>query len=199
MAPDAEPVLELMETEAKRCGRIVRNLLLFSRTPGARFAAEDLGRLLERCAMLVHHQAELQEVTIDVEVEKDLPQVVCDASQIQQVVLALVMNALDAMPQGGRLEIRARRAPEADRVLIEVEDNGCGIPSEQLPHIFEPFHSTKEEGAGVGLGLSIVYGIVQRHHGRVDVDSEVGRGTTFTVRLPIEQAEDAPSEEEPET
>ncbi len=180
-------ILELMEAEASRCGKIVRNLLLFSRTPGARFAPEDLRPVLERCAMLVKHQADLQEVEIRVEVPPDAPKVECDASQVQQVVLALVMNAIEAMPSGGTLTITVAPDPLGDALLLQVGDTGVGIRAEELPLIFEPFHTTKEQGEGVGLGLSVVYGIVQRHHGRVDVRSKVGEGTTFTVRLPLRQ------------
>lgn len=188
--PDALRNLELVETEAQRCGNIVKNLLLFSRTPGARFTQTDLTALFERCILLVNHQAQLQEIEIRLEVADDLPPIDCDASQIQQVVLALVMNAMEAMPGGGVLTLSARRAPEAGRIVIQVEDTGCGIKREDLPHVFEPFHTTKDQGEGVGLGLSVVYGIVERHHGRVDVDSTLNQGTTFTVRLPIRQPRD---------
>lgn len=189
-AADAETLraLDLVESEAVRCGNIVRNLLTFARAPGSRFAAEDLGPILERCAALVRHQAELQEVVLRTETGPDLPKVECDASQVQQVVLALAMNALEAMPNGGSLVLSARKDPAEDQVLVEVADTGCGIPADVLPHVFEPFFTTKQEGKGVGLGLAVVYGIVERHGGRVDVESKVGAGTTFTVRLPRRRA-----------
>ncbi len=183
-------ILELMETEAKRCGKIVRNLLLFSRQRGARFTEEGLTPILERCALLVNHQAELEEVAIRLEVADALPVVQCDASQIQQVVLALVMNAIDAMKGGGTLTLRADRHPTEEALVIEVSDTGVGIKAENLPHVFEPFFTTKEQGEGVGLGLSVVYGIVERHKGRVDVESQVGAGTTFRVTLPLHQPEE---------
>jgi two-component system NtrC family sensor kinase len=187
-AAEADPaetakILELVESEAARCGGIVRNLLLFSRTPGARFSAEPLAPLVERCVLLVKHQAELQNVEIRTEFSPDLQPVQCDPSQVQQLLLALCMNAIEAMPRGGILTIRARPTEEAG-VQLEVSDTGVGIPKENLQHIFEPFFTTKEEGKGVGLGLAVVYGIVQGHHGQVEVDSTEGRGTTFTIRLP---------------
>jgi two-component system NtrC family sensor kinase len=185
--PDAETMkaLDLVETEAQRCGSIVRNLLAFSRQSGGRFAEEDLRPVLDRCVALVHHKADLQQVRIAVESADDLPKVECDASQVQQVVLALAMNAIEAMPNGGTLTIRASRTP--DGVAIEVADTGTGIPPEVLPHVFEPFVTTKPEGKGVGLGLAVVYGIVQRHHAQIDVETKVGAGTCFTVRIPLRQ------------
>jgi two-component system NtrC family sensor kinase len=194
--PESAKILELIESEAQRCGNIVRNLLLFSRQPGARFAEETLKPLIDRCVLLVHHQAELQEVEIKSEVEDDLPLVECDASQIQQVVLALIMNALEAMPGGGALTVRAEPGAATASVVLQVKDTGVGIKPEDLARIFEPFHTTKEQGEGVGLGLSVVYGIVQRHHGRIHIDSKVGEGTTFTVRLPTKQPESVEGSQE---
>lgn len=177
--------LALVEREAVRCGEIVRNLLVFSRAAGARFAPERLPVLFERVAMLVRHKADLQEVRIACEAPPDLPAVECDGSQVQQALLALAVNAIEAMPQGGTLTLRAE--PAGAEVAVSVADTGVGIPAADLARIFEPFFSTKEEGKGVGLGLSVVYGIVERHHGRIDVRSTPGAGTTFTLRLPLRQ------------
>lgn len=183
--------LELMETEAARCGRIVQNLLLFSRTPSARFAETDLAMLIERCVMLVQHRAELRGVSIHREIMAEMPLVECDGSQIQQILLALCMNALDAMEQGGSLLITC--SIEHGSVVMTVGDTGCGIDPADLPHVFEPFYSTKAEGAGVGLGLAVVYGVVRRHDGIAEVTSDVGEGTTFTITLPLRQ----PRKQEP--
>jgi signal transduction histidine kinase len=114
-----------------------------------------------------------------------LPRIYCDAAQIEQVLLALVMNAIDAMPRGGNLWLSADAKPERDEFAVEVRDDGPGIPAEILPQIFEPFSTTKEVGKGVGLGLAISQSIVERHRGRIEVETEAGRGTTFTVTLPI--------------
>jgi two-component system NtrC family sensor kinase len=182
---ETDRILEVVDSEAGRCGDIVRNLLAFSRQAGARFAEEDLGALAERCRMLVQHQAEMLNVTLEAASDPDLPKVVCDASQIQQMILALAMNALEATPAEGRVSLEARR--DADGVRLVVSDTGAGIPPEHLDRIFEPFFTTKEAGKGVGLGLAVVYGIVTRHHGHIDVQSGPGRGTTFTIRIPARQ------------
>jgi two-component system NtrC family sensor kinase len=185
-APDAESdrVLQCVEEEAARCGDIVRNLLLFSRTPGARLAEEELGPLVERCAFLLRHQAELKSVALACRVDPRLGRLVCDASQIQQMILALAMNGIEATPAGGSVTIEA--TDEGDAVALKVSDTGAGIPPEDRDRIFEPFFTTKREGAsvGVGLGLAVVYGIVRRHGGQIDVDSRPGQGSVFTVRLP---------------
>ena len=180
---ETSQILQLMESEAGRCGEIVRNLLLFSRTPGRHFAEADLSVLLKRCVLLFHHQADLQEVTVELAIAKDLPTIACDASQVQQLVLALSMNAIEAMPDGGALRIAVR--PAGDQVTITVEDTGAGIDDAELPHVFEPFYTTKPEGKGVGLGLAVVYGIARRHGGSVSVSSQPGKGTRFVVRLPV--------------
>jgi two-component system NtrC family sensor kinase len=182
---ETDRILEMVDGEAGRCGDIVRNLLAFSRQSGARFAEEDMGAVVERCRMLVKHQAEMLSVTLEAAADRDLPKVVCDASQIQQMILALVMNALEATPPEGRVSIEARR--DGDGVRLVVADTGAGIPPEHLDRIFEPFFTTKEAGKGVGLGLAVVYGIVTRHHARIDVQSGPGRGTTFTIRMPARQ------------
>jgi two-component system NtrC family sensor kinase len=193
---EAERVLEIVDTEVGRCGDIVRNLLTFSRAGSAHFAAEDLGPLLARCEQLLRHQAQISGVTLRLETEPDLPRVECDAAQVQQMVLALAINALEAMPTGGSATFSARRSGEAG-VAIEVADSGGGIPPEDHERIFEPFFTTKEAGKGVGLGLAVVYGIVNRHHGRIELRSAVGQGTTFSIFLPLRQpAPEAPGREE---
>jgi len=187
-AAETDRILQMVDGEAGRCGDIVRNLLAFSRQSGARFAEEDLAPVIERCRMLLNHQAALLDVTLEARTAPDLPKVVCDGAQVQQVILALALNALEATPSNGRVSIEAAR--EGDGVKIVVADTGWGIPKEHLDRIFEPFFTTKEAGKGVGLGLAVVYGIVNGHHGRIDVQSELGQGTTFTVHLPARQPED---------
>jgi two-component system NtrC family sensor kinase len=190
-AAETDRILQVVDGEAGRCGDIVRNLLAFSRQSGARLAEEDLTPVVERCRMLLKHQAEMLGVTLETRIGPDLPKVVCDAAQVQQVILALAMNALEATPSDGRVSIEAAR--DGDGLKLVVADTGCGIPKEHLDRIFEPFFTTKEAGKGVGLGLAVVYGIVNGHHGRIDVESEPGRGTTFTIRLPARQPEERPA------
>jgi two-component system NtrC family sensor kinase len=189
-AAETDRILQMVDGEAGRCGDIVRNLLAFSRQTGVRLAEEDLAPVVERCRMLLNHQATLLDVTLETRVAPDLPKIVCDAAQVQQVVLALAMNALEATPSAGRVSIEASR--DGDGVRLVIADTGWGIPGEHLDHIFEPFFTTKEAGKGVGLGLAVVYGIVTGHHGRIDVASEPGRGTTFTVHLPARPPDEAP-------
>jgi two-component system, NtrC family, sensor kinase len=184
---ETDRILEMVDSEAGRCGDIVRNLLAFSRQAGARFAPEDVAAIVERCRLLLNHQAEMLGVTLEARTDVELPRVVCDAAQVQQMLLALAMNALEATPSDGRVSLEARR--DGDGVRLLVADTGWGIPKEHLDRIFEPFFTTKEAGKGVGLGLAVVYGIVSGHHGTIAVESEPGRGTTFTVRLPARQPE----------
>jgi two-component system NtrC family sensor kinase len=186
---ETDRVLQMVDGEAGRCGDIVRNLLAFSRQSGARLAEEDLAPVIERCRMLLNHQAALLDVTLEARAAGDLPKIVCDAGQVQQMILALAMNALEATPARGRVSIEATR--DGDGVRLEVADTGAGIPKEHLDRIFEPFFTTKEAGKGVGLGLAVVYGIVNGHHGTIDVRSEPGRGTTFAVHLPARQPDEA--------
>jgi two-component system NtrC family sensor kinase len=186
-AAETDRILQMVDGEAGRCGDIVRNLLAFSRQAGARLAEEDLAPIVERCRMLLKHQAEMLDVTLETRAAPDLPRIVCDAAQVQQMILALAMNALEATPARGRVSIEA--GPDGDGAQLVVADTGAGIPKEHLDRIFEPFFTTKEAGKGVGLGLAVVYGIVNGHHGRVDVQSEPGRGTTFTIHLPARPPE----------
>jgi two-component system NtrC family sensor kinase len=133
----------------------------------------------------VQHQLALANIELELQLAENLPPVHCDAAQMEQVLLALVMNALDAMPRGGRLRLSRRLSADGTMVELEVQDDGVGIPPDVLPNLFEPFFTTKERGHGVGLGLAISRGIVERHGGKISVASEPGRGTTFTIRLPL--------------
>jgi len=189
-------ILDVIGDEAGRCGEIVRSLLLFSRASPARLAEEDVAPLLERCRVLLRHQAEMLGVELRVEAAAPLPRVVCDGSQVQQMVLALAINGLEATPSGGRVAIAARAAEDGG-IVLTVADTGGGIPPDIQGRIFEPFFTTKEQGKGVGLGLAVVYGIVARHHGRIDVASPPGAGTVFTVHLPVRPPASAGPEEAP--
>jgi len=178
--------LELIESESRRCGEIVRNLLTFSRSSPMNLQWVDLNPVIDRCVRLVQHQTELNNVQLQPQLAENLPQVQCDAAQIEQLLLALIMNAIDALPHGGNLWVRSRMVPEVGAVQLEVQDDGVGIPESILPNLFEPFFTTKEKGHGVGLGLAISKGIVERHRGRIDVDSKPGQGTKFTISMPVD-------------
>jgi two-component system NtrC family sensor kinase len=183
---EAMQCLELIAAESRRCGDLVKNLLTFSRTAPMNVETTDLNAVMDRSVRLVQHQLELNGVQLQLDLANDLPRVQCDPAQIEQVVLALVMNSIDAMPRGGNLWLRTRINESRDEVEIQVRDDGIGIPADILPQLFEPFLTTKESGHGVGLGLAISRGIIERHNGHIEVQSEAGKGTTFTITLPLE-------------
>lgn len=180
--------LDLIASESRRCGDLVKNLLTFSRTTPMNLQKANLNQVIDRSLRLVQHQFDLAGIQVQQQLDPDLPLVQCDAAQIEQVLLALIMNAMDAMPQGGNLWLTSFYSGEENAVRIVVRDDGAGIPADILPRIFEPFLTTKETGRGVGLGLAISQSILERHHGRIEVQSEVGRGTTFTVSLPSDES-----------
>jgi two-component system NtrC family sensor kinase len=183
---ESHQCLDLIASESRRCGDLVKNLLTFSRVTPMHPELTEIKNLVDRLALLVQHKLEMSAIQLHINFAADLPRIYCDAAQIEQVLLALVMNAIDAMPRGGNLWLSAHAKPERDEFAIEVRDDGPGIPAEILPQIFEPFLTTKEVGKGVGLGLAISQSIVERHRGRIEVETEAGRGTTFTVTLPID-------------
>jgi two-component system NtrC family sensor kinase len=187
---EAMQCLDLIASESRRCGDLIKNLLSLSRTSPMNVQSTDLRGVIDRCLMLVRPQLEHGGIELQLKIAEDLPRVPCDPAQIEQVLIALIMNAIDAMPRGGNLWIESWLNRAATEIAIQVRDDGSGIAPDVLPHIFEPFLTTKESGHGVGLGLAIARGIVDRHSGRIEVESELGRGTTFTVTLPT-QAPDA--------
>ena len=187
---EAMQCLELIASESRRCGELVKNLLTLSRTAPMNVQSTDLRTVIDRCLLLVRHPLELGGIQLHLNLAEDVPRVPCDPAQMEQVFLALIMNAIDAMPRGGNLWIETALSNDETEIKIQVRDDGAGIAPDVLAQIFEPFLTTKESGHGVGLGLAISRGIVERHHGRIEVESELGRGTTFTVTLP-NQAPDA--------
>ena len=180
--------LDLIAAESRRCGDLIKNLLSLSRSAPMNVQSTDLHAVIDRCLRLVRHQLDLSQVELQLKLVEDLPRVPCDAAQIEQVLLALIINAIDAMPRGGNLWIETRLNHDETEVEIQVRDDGAGIAPEVLPNIFEPFITTKENGHGVGLGLAISRGIMERHNGRIEVHSEQGQGTAFTLRLPTHGA-----------
>ncbi len=177
--------LELIRSETQRCGNIVRDLLIYAREGRAELRPAGLHELVDKALKLVAHHVELRGITAERELTLADDKVTCDPDQVEQALVALLVNAVEAMSEGGKLTVRtAEDGAGPERVKISVSDTGIGIPPDLVPRIFDPFFSTKHETKGVGLGLAVVYGIVQRHDGRIDVESQPGRGTTFTITLP---------------
>ncbi|MCA1633564.1 MAG: response regulator [Acidobacteria bacterium] len=179
---DLRQYLSLIHSEAFRCKTITNGLLDFSRNRAGQHTPVELSEVVKAAAHLLRHQKRSRNVEITVHASPDVAPVSGDAGQLQQAVIILAENAIDAMPQGGTLLLRVQN--EGASVRVEVCDTGVGIPQENLARIFDPFFTTKEVGQGTGLGLAVCYGIVTEHGGRVAVDSVVGRGTIFVLTLP---------------
>ncbi|MDY6974067.1 MAG: ATP-binding protein, partial [Thermodesulfobacteriota bacterium] len=176
--------LNLVEDEISRCSQIISNLLTFSRKSPPALAQVQINDLLDRCIVLSQHKLKLSNINLVHSTDPGLPAVLGDFNQLQQCVFNLVFNAIDAMPDGGTINLEGRYDNDREKVLIIVEDSGAGISEDDLPNIFEPFFSTKDEGHGVGLGLSTVYGIMEHHNGAVHAESIPGKGATFILELP---------------
>jgi two-component system, NtrC family, sensor kinase len=183
--------LAQVTSETARVGRIVSDLLAFSRRSKPQRAPADLNRIVKTTLSLVDHKLKLSNVAASSRLAESLPAAQCDASQIQQVVLNLLLNAAEATHSRNERHISVETAAGEGCVVFTISDNGEGIPPENLARIFDPFFTTKSDGKGVGLGLAVSYGIIQAHGGEIEVKSHVGEGTTFTVTLPLEQAKAA--------
>ena len=184
--PPIVEYLNIIDKEVQRCTGIVDGLLDFSRPKESSKRNVDLSTLVEETLFLLKHHQRFKRLTVIRELAQGLPEVRANAEQLIQAFMAIMLNALDAMENGGSLTVRTRLNPgRVDEIVVEMEDTGIGIPRTDLPKIFEPFYTTKPPGRGTGLGLSVVYGIVEGHHGRIEVDSIPGKGTTFQVYLPV--------------
>ncbi len=188
--PEGEPeYLKIIESEVQRCKRIIDGLLDFSRPRAQERVSLQVNSVVERALFLLKHHARFKQLTVQAELESDLANVHASSEQLIQVMIALLMNAADAMPQYGHVLVRTRPAPAGVRgVVIEVQDEGSGMTRNEMARIFEPFYTTKEPGRGTGLGLAICHGIVADHGGRIEVSSEPGKGTRFTILLPAEDS-----------
>lgn len=198
--------IEAMAEEANRCKTIIKNLLDFSR-PAERknYQALNVNIPLKNILSLVGEQMRLQNVRITKNLSSHLPRIKANPSQLEQVFMNIVSNALDSMPSGGELRITTSLSPTSvvmhagqktgrredrqtgRRIEIKFADTGCGIKSEDMNKVFNPFFTTKRPGRGVGLGLSVSYGIIREHGGEIGVESEEGKGSTFTISLPIKE------------
>lgn len=182
---DISRYLKIMESETARCGEIVKDLLAFARRTKITIESNNIEDIIDKTLNLISHDLEMKEIQLQKTIEPNLPKVKCDFKQIQQVLLNLMYNASEAMPNGGTLTVTAHRAVGAKALLeVVISDTGCGIAQQDMEKIFEPFFTTKEEGKGVGLGLSVVYGIIAKHNGTITVESKLGKASTFNVRLP---------------
>ncbi len=184
--------LTLMETETRRTSRIVSNLLAFSRQSKMELKRISLNRLIEQTLFLNSNLLKIDGIKVETDFDPDLPDMVGSEDQLQQVFMNLVSNAAEAMESkgGGRLRIETRHSLRDDKLLVAFKDTGIGIPEANLSKLFEPFFTTKKKGKGVGLGLSVAYGIIQEHGGSIYVKSKVEKGTTFNVRFPLKPASD---------
>ncbi|HYK89225.1 MAG TPA: cache domain-containing protein [Acidobacteriota bacterium] len=180
--------LQIIVDETLRCRKIVKGLLDFARQTKPQKQAVDLNVVLEDVFNLVRNQASFHDIELELDQDRRLPAVMADKDQMRQVVLNIVLNAAEAMPNGGKIRASTRSDPQTNQVQISVQDNGPGIPDEVKSKIFEPFFTTKR--TGTGLGLAIAYGIMERHKGAISIDSTPGRGTTISLRIPA-QVDDA--------
>ena len=188
--------LELMETETRRTSRIVSNLLTFARQSKMELRRLDLNRLIEQTLLLSSNLLKIGGIKVEKDLAPNLPEIVGSEDQLQQVFMNLVSNAAEAMENGGGvLQIVTRHALQDGRIHVVFEDNGIGIPEESFPKLFEPFFTTKKKGKGVGLGLSVAYGIVQELGGSIFVKSKLGRGTAFHIKLPLRPSSETIAEQ----
>ncbi len=175
--------LSKMETELVRSTKLIRHLLDFAKQSPPTFREVSLNDVVNRALELVRHSAELQHIQTIKELDPTLPNLMADFDQLYQVCTNLILNAIQAMPNGGKLTLRTSVSNR--HLKLEVQDTGCGISPENMRKLFTPFFTTKRESKGVGLGLAVAYGIIQRHQGRIEVQSKEGEGTTFTIYLPL--------------
>ena len=177
--------LEKIVAQATRCKKIVKGLLDFSRQTEPVIEPADVNQLLNGAMSLVEHQAIFQNIEIKRDLAQGLPNIMADGAQIQQTFINIALNAAEAMEGQGNLTLQTKASNDNQYIEIAFTDTGCGIPEDKIERLFEPFFTTKEVGRGTGLELAISYGIIQRHDGTIEVKSEVDRGTTFTIRLPV--------------
>ena len=184
---------DVIINEATRCSKIVKGLLDFAREAPPEKIPVDINKILQRTIAIVENQADFHNIEIVRELDGELPEIMADPNQLQQVFMNIILNGADAMSVGGGVlavgtsTIKDNGEPEWIEIVFE--DEGRGIPEDDLGRIFDPFFTTKEVGKGTGLGLSVTYGIVQKHHGTIEVHSEESKGTTFIIRLPVKEVD----------
>ncbi|MCX6152407.1 MAG: ATP-binding protein [Ignavibacteriales bacterium] len=175
--------LNLISDESARCGRIVKDLLLFSHRGEEEFCPEELNGIIEKCVMIINHHLEMNNVKLIKEIPDVALKIKGDSQKIQQALISLMINAIESMQNGGTLQLKVEN--DKDKIYLRIIDEGYGISEKDLPHIFEPFYTTKQEAKGTGLGLTVAYGIIEHHKGKIEVESTSLKGTTFKVTLPL--------------
>ncbi len=185
---DAMALIQDILIQSERASEIVKGLLDFSRAERPEFEALSIGAVVQDTLKLVRNQLTLSGIHVEQDIPPNLPPIHGERKSLQQVFLNLFINAIQAMLDGGTLHIRASSSADGQWMIIDVTDTGVGIEPEHLPQIFDPFYTTKQVGRGTGLGLSVTYGIVEKHGGHIEVKSRKGEGTTFTVTLPLHKA-----------
>lgn len=191
--PSLKEDCRIILEEASRCSKIVGELLDFSRVSGIQKSRSNINDTIDRALALIEHHADFHDIEIVKKFGSDIPELFMDASQIEQVLVNMLVNASQAMPDGGRIEITTELRPGSDTVAIQLTDTGVGIPEHNLEKLFDPFFTTKGH-KGTGLGLSVSFGIIESHGGEIQVRSRVGEGTTFTIELPLKLPEDNDNE-----
>ncbi len=184
---DKEPMLKylrVIEEETKRCGDIVKGLLDFSRKDQLDFKTYPLHNILKDAYILMEHQMKMVSINFSTNFSASIDSIHCNVNQIKQACIAILLNAFEAVPENGEIVMKTSN-PDENNIKLEIVDNGVGINPGDIPHVFEPFFSAKEKTSGIGLGLAIVHGIVQNHKGKIEVDSELGRGTCISIILPV--------------
>lgn len=177
--------LQRVLDDSLRAKDIVKELLEFARQTSHEMKPQDVNTIISRTMFLLENQSIFHNIEIEKNLDENLPLIRGDVQQLYHVVMNIILNAADALEDGGKLTLKTYFSPDKNMVCIEISDTGHGIPEDVLPHIFEPFYTTKEQGKGTGLGLSMVYGIVNSHDGNIRAESEPGRGTTFYIELPL--------------
>jgi len=186
-AKDREQLVEILESVEKdsyRCSTIIKNLLDFAREGKPEIGDTDINKTIKEALPLVEHQATLQEVEIKEKCDRSIPKIRADKGKLKQVFINLILNAKQAMPNGGLLTISTKL--KKDFIYIDFTDTGCGIGKENISKVLDPFFTTRPGGKGTGLGLSVSYGIITGHNGTIEVETKgIGKGATFTVKLPV--------------
>jgi two-component system, NtrC family, sensor kinase len=176
--------LKLIENETKRCGEIVKGLLDFSRKDQEDFESKHLHKILQDTYELMIHPIEIANISFHTDFKAKSDLIFCSPNQIKQACVAIIVNATEAVLENGEIVISTRN-PDEESVVFEISDNGIGMPEDDIPNVFQPFFSTKHDTSGIGLGLAIVHGIVKSHNGNIEVKSELGKGTTISITLPL--------------